>query len=68
LEVTDGRNSLESSLYSRKTTAADDGLQRMNLTLIPNIVNEGRQAEQALASSSMVEVLVSGLMLREDQI
>jgi hypothetical protein len=32
------------------------------------VVDKGCQAEQALASSSMVEVSGSGLMLREDQI
>jgi hypothetical protein len=42
--------------YSRKSAVANDGLQRTNRALIPNVVNEGRQAEQALASNSMVEL------------
>jgi hypothetical protein len=35
---------------------------------VADVVDVGRQAEQALAPSSMVEALRSGLMLREDQI
>jgi hypothetical protein len=65
-EVTIGRYYLESSLYhtfftsteteyNRKSAAADDGMQRMNRTLIPNVLDEGRQAEEALASNSIVE-------------
>jgi hypothetical protein len=64
-EVNDGLNYLESSLYhafftstrsriqqedNKKITTPNDDLQWTNRALIPNVVDEGRQAEQSASS------------------
>jgi hypothetical protein len=54
--------------YSRKTGAADDGMQRTNLALIPNVGKKDVRQNKALVPSSMVEASRCGLALKEDQI